>query len=96
MTAPANALPSSDNGDEKRHTLLELQYAPDKVETIRSEFFGHIAIEVDDVHAAFEQLCKQGAQPLKAPKLMDDDEIIASVQDPNGYKIELIQFLVGS
>jgi lactoylglutathione lyase len=54
--------------------------------------YGHIAIQVDDAHAACERIAAAGgvvsrpAGPVKGGK-----SIIAFVEDPDGYKIELIQ-----
>ncbi len=76
-------------GDEETTAALELSFAPDKLHLVRGEIFGHIAVGVPDVEVCFRRLCAGGAKPLKAPR-WKDNELLASVEDPNGYKIELI------
>lgn len=78
--------------DERDQAGLELVYAPDKLHLIDPDFFGHIAIEVEDALQSFLALSSNGAVALKEPKTKGD-ELIASVADPDGYKIELIEFL---
>lgn len=76
-------------GDEESTSVLELSYAPDKKQYVRGEYFGHLAIGVPNVDDMFQRLCEAGAKPLKPPR-WKDGELLASVEDPNGYKIELI------
>ena len=52
---------------------------------------GHIAIEVDDVYHATERIKAQGCKILRDPGPMNaGSTIIAFVEDPDGYPIELI------
>jgi lactoylglutathione lyase len=53
--------------------------------------FGHIAIEVDDVYKACELIKKQGGNIIREAGPMNaGTTIIAFVQDPDGYEIELL------
>jgi len=53
--------------------------------------FGHIAIGVDDCYAACNQIEALGGNIVReAGPLEGSDEVIAFVEDPDGYKIELI------
>jgi lactoylglutathione lyase len=54
--------------------------------------FGHVAIEVDDAYAACAQIkAKGGKVTRQAGPMKHGTTVIAFVQDPDGYKIELIQ-----
>jgi lactoylglutathione lyase len=54
--------------------------------------FGHVAIGVDDIYKTCEQLRGRGAKIVRDPGPMKHGTTeIAFVEDPNGYKIELIQ-----
>jgi len=77
-------------GDESSNTVLELNHSIDKLQFVRGEFFGHIAIGVPNVEKTFEDLRAMGVKTLKPPRVKDG-EMLASVEDPNGYKIELIE-----
>jgi lactoylglutathione lyase len=55
--------------------------------------YNHIAITVDDIHATVAKLAEQGIEPEKPPYHPGGREevgTIAFVQDPDGYRIELI------
>jgi len=55
--------------------------------------YGHIALVVDDLHAKVAELASQGVEPEKPPYHpggRDDVGPICFVQDPDGYRIELI------
>ncbi len=55
--------------------------------------YGHIALEVDDLDAKLAQLAEQGVEPEKPPYSpggREDVGRICFVQDPDGYRIELI------
>jgi lactoylglutathione lyase len=53
--------------------------------------YGHIAIGVDDLQATLAQLKEQGIQPEREPyRVREGGSLIAFVQDPDGYRIELI------
>lgn len=54
--------------------------------------FGHLAVAVPDVYRACERLGAAGVKITRAPGPMKDSDLhIAFVEDPDGYKIELIQ-----
>ena len=54
--------------------------------------YGHVAIEVDDAKAACEAVrAKGGKVTREAGPVKGGTTVIAFVQDPDGYKIELIQ-----
>jgi lactoylglutathione lyase len=78
--------------DEKDGAVLELTYnwGVDKYEP--GTAYGHIAIEVDDAHAACEEIRKRGGKVVReAGPMKHGTTVIAFVEDPDGYKIELIQ-----
>jgi lactoylglutathione lyase len=79
-------------GDEDHDCVLEFtyNYGVDKYEL--GTAYGHIAIGVPDVYATCEQLAKAGAKiPRPAGPVKHGTTIIAFVEDPDGYKIELVQ-----
>ena len=78
-------------GDESGHTVLELTYNWGRERYEIGEGFGHIAIEVDDVYLACEAMKKQGGKIIRdAGPMNAGSTIIAFLEDPDGYQIELI------
>lgn len=78
-------------GDEKDNTVIELTYnwGVDKYEI--GSGYGHIAIEVDDVYKAADEILQRGGKILRPAGPMNaGTTIIAFVEDPDGYPIELI------
>ena len=54
--------------------------------------FGHIAIEVPDAYAACTEIKQRGGKVVReAGTMKHGNTVIAFVEDPDGYKIELIQ-----
>ena len=53
--------------------------------------FGHIAIEVADVQGFCEQLRARGVAIVREPKLLPSGTVIAFIQDPDGYSVELVR-----
>ena len=54
--------------------------------------FGHVALEVDDVYVACAEIKKRGGKVVReAGPMKHGSTVIAFVEDPDGYKIELIQ-----
>ena len=54
--------------------------------------YGHIAIEVDDAYTTCEDVRKAGGKVLReAGPMKHGKVVIAFVEDPDGYKVELIQ-----
>jgi lactoylglutathione lyase len=79
-------------GDESEHTVIELTHNWDASEYDLGDGFGHIALGVDDIHAVCERLRGQGAKLTREPGPMKHGTtVIAFVEDPTGYKIELIE-----
>jgi lactoylglutathione lyase len=79
-------------GDEATNTVLELtyNYGVDKYDI--GTAFGHLAIGVPDVTGTCEKLRAAGAKITREPgPVKFGSTIIAFVEDPDGYKIELIQ-----
>lgn len=79
-------------GDEKQHTALELTYNWDTDHYDLGNGFGHLAIEVDDVYSAAEQIRAAGGKIIREPGPMNaGTTLLAFVADPDGYQIELLQ-----
>lgn len=78
-------------GDEASNAVIELTYNWGVERYEMGNAFGHIAIEVDDVYEACEQIRKRGGKIVREPGPMNaGTTIIAFVQDPDGYYIELL------
>ena len=79
-------------GDESDHTVIELTWNWGKSDYVLGDQFGHVAIGVDDIHATCERLRAAGVTVTREPGPMKHGStVIAFVEDPNGYKVELIQ-----
>ena len=79
-------------GDESSEAVLELTYNWDVEQYDHGNAFGHIALEVDDVYQACEQIRQRGGQISREPgPVKGGITEIAFVKDPDGYAIELIQ-----
>jgi lactoylglutathione lyase len=79
-------------GDEADTTVLELTYnwGVDKYDV--GTAFGHLAIGMPDVYGACEKMRKAGAKITREPgPVKFGTTVIAFVEDPDGYKIELVQ-----
>ena len=77
--------------DENEHTVLELTHNWDTHKYEIGTAFGHIAIEVDDVYQAVDLIKQQGGKIIREAGAMNaGNTIIAFVEDPDGYQIELI------
>lgn len=78
-------------GDESSSTVLELTYNWGVDHYEMGTAFGHIAIAVDDVHKATEAARQKGAKILREAGPMNaGTTIIAFIEDPDGYPIELL------
>ena len=78
-------------GNETENTVLKLTYNWGKEHYEMGNAFGHIAIKVDDVYQATEQIQEQGGNSLRDAGPMNAGiTIIAFVEVPDGYPIELI------
>ncbi len=79
-------------GDEASHTVLELTYNYGVDHYEPGTAFGHLAVGVPDVSAACERMRATGVKITREPgPVKFGKTIIAFVEDPDGYKIELIQ-----
>ncbi|WP_046560862.1 lactoylglutathione lyase [Kangiella geojedonensis] len=79
-------------GEEKDNTVLELTHNWDTDSYEKGEGFGHIAIAVDDVYAACEKIRDAGGTIVREPGPMKHGTtVLAFVEDPDGYKIELLE-----
>ena len=78
--------------DEASGAVIELthNWGVEKYEL--GNAFGHIAIEVTDAHAACESIRQRGGKVVReAGTMKHGNTVIAFVEDPDSYKIELIQ-----
>ncbi|HEY6199263.1 MAG TPA: lactoylglutathione lyase [Candidatus Binatia bacterium] len=79
-------------GDESANAVVELTYNWDTHQYDVGNGFGHIAVGVDDIYATCAALRGKGGKIVREPGPMKHGTTeIAFVEDPNGYKIELIQ-----
>ena len=78
-------------GEEKDTTVLELTFNWDTSEYNMGTGFGHIAIGVDDVYEACDKIKASGGNVVReAGPMKGGKTILAFVEDPDGYKIELL------
>ena len=80
-------------GPEETHPAIELTYNWDQEEPYdMGNGWGHVALEVPDVYAACEALQSAGANITRPPGPMKNGtRVIAFVEDPDGYKVELLE-----
>ena len=77
---------------ESETCVLELTYNYGVNKYELGNAFGHIAIGVDNCYTACERIKALGGNIVReAGPLVGSDEVIAFVEDPDGYQIELIQ-----
>ncbi len=78
-------------GSEADNTVIELTYNWGVDSYDMGDAYGHIAIEVDDVYQATDKIKAKGGKILRdAGPMNAGTTIIAFVEDPDGYPIELI------
>jgi len=78
-------------GDERENTAIELTHNWDTDSYDLGNAFGHLAIEVDDVYEAVATIKQQGGKIIRdAGPMNAGNTIIAFVEDPDGYEIELL------
>jgi len=78
--------------DERDGAVLELTFnwGVDRYDI--GTGYGHVALEVDDAYAACAEIRRRGGTVTReAGPMKHGSTVIAFVQDPDGYKIELIQ-----
>ena len=79
-------------GPESEQAVIELTYNWGVDQYDLGTAFGHIALEVDDAYAACDAIRAAGGKVVRdAGPMKHGSTVIAFVEDPDGYKIELIQ-----
>lgn len=78
-------------GNEAENSVIELTHNWDTDSYDLGNGYGHIALEVPDVYKACEDIRARGAKITREPgPMMHGNSILAFVEDPDGYKIELL------
>ena len=78
-------------GTESESAVLELTYNWDTNRYDLGNAFGHVAVGVEDIYKTCAELKSKGAKIVREPGPMKHGGTeIAFIEDPNGYKIELI------
>lgn len=78
-------------GDESENSALELTHNWDTEHYELGNAFGHIALEVEDVYQAVEDIRNAGGRIIREAGPMNaGNTIVAFVEDPDGYQIELL------
>ncbi len=78
--------------NEDHGTVVELTYNYGKNKYDLGTAFGHLAVGVSDIYKACDELRKSGVKITREPGPMAHGTTkIAFIEDPNGYKIELIE-----
>ncbi len=78
-------------GSESDQTVIELTYNWGVKNYDLGDAYGHIAIEVDDVYEACEKMKSSGGKVIRDAGPMNAGiTIIAFLEDPDGYQVELI------
>jgi lactoylglutathione lyase len=78
-------------GPESENSVIELTYNWDTDHYDLGSGYGHIALEVEDVYQACEDIRQLGGKIIRdAGPMNAGTTIIAFVEDPDGYPIELI------
>lgn len=78
-------------GAESENSVIELTHNWDTAAYDHGNAFGHVALEVDDVYKACEEIRARGGNVTREPGPMKSGTtILAFVDDPDGYKIELL------
>ncbi len=79
-------------GDESDHSVIELTYNWGVEKYDLGNAYGHIALGVDDIYTTCAEITKLGGKVTREPGPMKHGStVIAFVEDPDGYKVELIQ-----
>lgn len=78
--------------EESEGAVLELTHNWDTASYEIGGGYGHVALEVDDAYQACEEISARGGRVVRAAGPMKHGTtVIAFVEDPDGYRIELIQ-----
>lgn len=79
-------------GDESDHTVIELTHNWETDSYDLGNGYGHIALAVEDAAAACEAIREKGGNVVReAGPMKHGGSVIAFIEDPDGYKIELIE-----
>lgn len=79
-------------GDESKEAVIELTHNWDTKTYDLGTGYGHVAIEVENAYQACEQVRQRGGKVTReAGPMKHGTTVIAFIEDPDGYKIELIQ-----
>ncbi|WP_115016066.1 lactoylglutathione lyase [Synechococcus sp. UW140] len=79
-------------GPESDNTVLELTHNWDTDQYALGEGYGHIALGVEDIYGTCRMIADRGGRVVREPGPMKHGStVIAFVEDPDGYKVELIQ-----
>ena len=77
---------------EDQTAVIELTHNWDPHQYNLGDAFGHIALGVDDIYQTCSALKAQGVKVVREPGPMQHGKtVIAFVEDPTGYRVELIQ-----
>ena len=78
-------------GNEAENAVLELTHNWDTDHYVLGTGYGHIVIEVHDVYKACEQIHGAGGKVVReAGPMKHGSSILAFVEDPDGYRVELL------
>jgi lactoylglutathione lyase len=78
--------------DDSDTTVLELTHNWDTSHYELGSAYGHIALGVDDIYTTCAAIAAKGGKVVREPGPMKHgNTVIAFVEDPDGYKVELIQ-----
>lgn len=79
-------------GDERDTAVLELTHNWDTDHYELGTAFGHLAVSCEDITATCETICSKGGKVVREPgPVKGGSSMIAFVEDPDGYRIELIE-----
>ncbi|UCV03073.1 lactoylglutathione lyase [Dechloromonas denitrificans] len=79
-------------GPEESEAVLELTHNWDTPAYDLGNGYGHVALAVPDAAAACSEIAKRGGKVVRpAGPMKHGSTVIAFVEDPDGYKIELIE-----
>ena len=82
-------------GEESDHSVIELTHNWGVERYDLGNAYGHIALGVHDIYATCEAIGQLGGKVVREPGAMKHGStVIAFVEDPDGYKVELIQLKI--
>jgi lactoylglutathione lyase len=79
-------------GPEETHAVIELTHNWETSSYDLGNGFGHVALGVDDIYGTCDKIRAAGGKVVREPGPMKHGTtVIAFVEDPDGYRIELIE-----